>query len=165
MDIPVAVAGNKLRMDVDMSKMFKEETPSMISTMVVIGRGDKKMGFTLYPNAQRYTVSSDKEESAGKPRVEKERTGSETINGHRCDRYKVRIVYKNGKVEEGLIWNAKDLDGMTIKSEVENNEYRVTSELRNIVLKTPASYLFEIPAGYTEASTIMEIMAVQPGNK
>ena len=76
--------------------------------------------------------------------------GSEVIGKHPTDKYKVRITYKDGKVEEGFIWNAKDLDGMTIRSEVENKDYTVTTDLRNIVLKTPPATLFEIPAGYTE---------------
>ena len=47
---------------------------------------------------------------------------------------------------------------MTIKSEVENKDYRITTELKNIVPKTPAASLFEIPAGFTEAKDFMELM-------
>ena len=71
----------------------------------------------------------------------------------------MRIIYKDGRVDEGLIWNARELGGLTIKSEVENKDYRVTTELKNIVLKTPAATLFEIPAGYTEAKGFMDLTA------
>ncbi len=61
-------------------------------------------------------------------------------------------------MDEGSIWNATDLDGMTIKSEVENKDFKITTELKNIVLKTPAASLFEIPEGYTEAKSFMDVM-------
>jgi hypothetical protein len=96
-----------------------------------------------------------------KPTVEKARMGSEVVNGHRADKYRVKVTYKDGTIEEGFIWNARDLDGMTIKSEVENRDCQVTTELRNIVLKTPAGPLFEIPEGYTEAKDLLELMAGQ----
>jgi len=165
MEIPMAVAGSKLRMDMDMSKMFKGDARSPLSKMVVISRGDKKAGYTLYPNTQRYTVNTQKEVAEEKPRIEKTRVGGEVIGRYATDKYKVKIYYKDGKIEEGFIWNAGELDGMTIKSEVENKDYRTTTELKNVVLKTPAASLFEIPASYTEARDFMELMASEPGNK
>jgi len=110
-------------------------------------------------------VNTDKEANDEKPRVEKTKVGSEVVLKHPTDKYKVRIIYKDGRVEEGFIWNANDLGGMTIKSEVENKDYRVTTELRNVVLKTPPASTFEIPAGYVEAKSFMEIMASEPRKK
>ena len=165
MEIPMAVAANKLRMDMDMSRMFKGDAKSPFSKMVVISRGDKKTGYTLYPNTQRYTVNTERSEAEEKPKVEKAKVGSEVVNTYQTDKFKVRIIYKDGKTEEGFIWNARDLDGMTIKSEVENKDAKVTTELRNIVLKTPDANLFDIPAGYTEAKGFMDIMTAEPKNK
>lgn len=165
MEMPLAIAGVKFRMDMDLSKMMKGDTQSPLSKMVVIDRGDKKTGYTLYPNSQRYLVHTEAETAEEKPRVEKTKVGSEVIAKHPAEKYKVRITYKDGKVEEGFIWNAVDLGGMTIKSEVENKDYRVVTELRNIVLKTPSASLFEIPAGYTEAKGFLDLMAAEPKNK
>ena len=165
MEIPTAISGNKLRMDMDMSKMMNNDAQSPLSKMVMINRGDKKTSYTLYPNTQRYIVHTEKEGAGEKPRIEKTRVGSEVIGKYPTDKYKVRITYKDGKVEEGFIWNVKDLDGMTIRSEVESKEYKVTTELRNIVLKTPPAALFEIPAGYTEAKGFMDLMATEPKSK
>ncbi len=80
------------------------------------------------------------------------------IDGHPTDKYKVHITASDGTVSEGFIWNAKDLDGMTIKSETENNDFKMTTELKKIVLKRPADSLFEIPSDYTEAGNFMELM-------
>lgn len=163
LQIPLAKAGEKLRMDMDLSKMGKgsEGMPPALSKISTVHRGDKKVSYTLYPNSQKYMTNTHSETDNapyGRPRVEKTKVGSEVIDRHPTDKYKVKITYKDGKVEEGFIWNARDLDEMTIKSEVENNDFRVTTELKNIVLKTPASSLFEIPAGYTEAQGFMDLM-------
>jgi hypothetical protein len=111
MEIPVAMAGSRSRMDMDLTKMTEGNAQSPFSKMVMIGRGDKKVSYTLYPNAQRFLVHSEKERIEERPRVDKTRVGGETISGHPTDKYKVRISYKDGRIEEGFIWNAKDLDG------------------------------------------------------
>jgi hypothetical protein len=110
-------------------------------------------------------IHTEKDVTDEKPAIKKTMLGSEMIGKYRTDKYKVKIIYKDGKVEEGFVWNARDLKGMTVKSEVENNEYRITTELRNIILETPAASLFEIPAGYAEAKNFMEVMGSDPTNK
>jgi hypothetical protein len=165
MEIPVAVASDNMRMDMDMSKMNKGDSASPLSKMIMINRGDKKASYVLYPDSQQYLVNTESETTEEKPRVEKTMVGSEIIGKHPADKFKVRIIYKDGKVEEGYIWNAKDLDGMTIRSEVENKDYKITTEVRSIILKTPAAEMFEIPAGYTEAKGFTDLMQTEPGNK
>ncbi|MCK9420440.1 MAG: DUF799 family lipoprotein [Nitrospirae bacterium] len=165
MEIPIAVAFNRMRMDMDLSKMNKGDSASVLSKMILITRGDKKVSYTLYPDAQKYLVHTENEATEEKPRVEKTLVGSEVIDKHPTDKYKVKIIYKDGKDEEGFIWNAKDLNGMTIRSEVENKDYKVTTAVRNIIVKTPAAAMFEIPAGYTEAKGFMDLMAAEPKNK
>lgn len=165
MEMPIAIAGNKIRMDMDMSKKMKGDTQSPLSKMATISRGDKKVSYTLYPNKQRFLVHTVKDELDEKPKVEKTKVGSEMIGNHPTDKYKVRITNKDGRSEEGFIWNAKDLDGMTIKSEVENKDFKITTELRDIILKTPSASLFEIPEGYTESKSFMELMMKEPNKK
>jgi hypothetical protein len=166
MEMPIAVATHKFRMDMDMSKMMKGDTKSPISKMVMIERGDKKAGYTLYPNNRKYIVHTENSEIGEKPKVEKTKVGSEVIDNHPTDKYKVIITYKDGKSQEGFIWNATDnLNGMTIKSEVENKDFKITTYVRNIRLGTPRASLFEIPAGYTEAKGFMDLMAAEPNAK
>jgi hypothetical protein len=161
MDASIAKAGERFRSDMDMSKMAKGQQgmPPELSRMVVISRGDKQTGYTLYPNKKRYIINPMTEKEKGdEPKIEKTKVGSETIDGHPTDKFKVRIIQKDDKVSEGFMWNARDLDGMTIKTETENNDFKMTTELKNIVLKRPAATLFEIPSGYTEAKDFMELM-------
>lgn len=160
-EAPIAKSGERFRMEMDMSKMPKgQEVPPAMSKMINISRGDKKVAYTLYPNKQKYITHKEMEERhlGEEPRVEKTKVGSETIDKHPTDKYKVKITYMNGDVHEGFIWNAKDLDDMTIKSEVENKDFKITTEIKNIIPKTPADELFEIPPGFTEAKGFMELM-------
>ena len=73
-----------------------------------------------------------------KPHIEKTKVGSEVIDGHPTDKYRVTMTYKNGRTEEGFIWNARDLEEMTIRSEIENKDSRVRTELKNISLEDAA---------------------------
>ncbi len=165
MEIPMAMAGNKLRMVMDMSKMMKGDSQSALSKMIMLNRGDKDTSYTLYPNTQKYLVHTAKEGDSEKPKIEKTKLGNEMVGKYSTEKYRVKITYKDGRVEEGVIWNAKELNGMTIRSEVENKDYKITTELKNIILKRPPDSLFEIPAGYTEAKSFMEIMGANQKTK
>jgi len=163
MDSKLWITGPKMKMEMDLTKMFqasggKDAEQSPMSRMTMLNRGDKKTGYTLYPNVQKYLVNTETAEHGEKPKVEKTKVGSETIDGHPCDKYKVVITYKSEKPQEGFIWNAKDLGGMTIKSEVENKDFKMTTELKNIVLKSSSASVFEIPQGYVESKNFMEIV-------
>ena len=161
MEIPLAKAGDKMRMDMDMSAMTPgAAVPSAMSKMIILQRGDQKLSYTLYPNAKKFikrTVQASGKQGAV-PKVEKVKVGSEIIDKHPSDKYRVTITSGDGMVQEGHIWNARDLDNMTIRSELENNAMRTTTEFKNIVLAPPPATLFEVPADYTETQSIMDIM-------
>jgi hypothetical protein len=161
MEIACARSGEKLRMDVDLAAMAPGGSmPQTMSRMTTIHRGDKMLSYTLYPNSKKYLVRSEAEnrELREIPVIEKSRIGSEVVDKHPTDKYKIKITYRDGRVEEGFIWNATDLDEMTIRSEVENSDYRSTTEFKNIVLRAPAASLFEVPSDFTKAQNAMELM-------
>ncbi len=162
-DAPLWITGPKVKMEMDMTQMMaasgaKNAEQSPMSKMTVLNRGDKKTGYTLYPNVQKYLVHAETGEPGEKPKIEKTKVGTETIDGHPCDKYKVVITTKDGTTQEGFIWNAKDLGGMTIRSEVENKDFKMTTELKKVVLRSSPASVFEIPQGYTEAKGFAEIM-------
>jgi hypothetical protein len=162
-DAPLWITGQKMKMEMDMTQMLEAQgakgaEQSPMSHMVMLNRGDKKTGYTLYPKVQKYLVHTETEEQGEKPKVEKTKVGSESIDGHPCDKYKVVVTYKSEKPQEGFIWNARDLGGMTIRSEVENKDFKVTTDLKNVVLRKSPASVFEIPTGYTEAKSFMELV-------
>ena len=134
--------------------------PAGLSKIVTVHRSDKKITYTLYPNKKIYMIHQQTDKRFyEKPKVEKVKVGSETIDGHPTDKYKVTITYKDGKVQRGYTWEAKDLERMTIKSVVEDERFKSTTALKNIVLGTPPAHLFEIPPDHTQASNFMELMS------
>lgn len=168
MEASIAKSGEKFRSDMDTSKMARGQQgmPPELSRMIMINRGDKNVAYTLYPNKKKYITHNEKETDKGEePKIEKTKVGSEVIDGHPTDKFRVKITHKEGKVDEGFEWNAKDLDGMTIKTETENNDFKVVMEIKNVVLKRPDGSLFEIPAGYTESKNFMELMTPDSGKK
>jgi hypothetical protein len=161
--IPIAKAGERLRMDMDLSAMAnnRESMPQTMNRMSLLQLGDKGQSYTLYPNARKYIVSTPGQQGSfafERPKIEKTKISSEVVDGHPTDKYRVRITYQNGRMEEGFIWNARDLDELTIKSEVENSDARTTTELKSISLRTPSPSLFEIPSDYTEAKGFLDLM-------
>ena len=134
--------------------------PSAMSKMTVLQRGDQKLSYTLYPNAKKFMKHAEQDpgKRGGAPKVEKVKVGSEVVDKHPADKYKVTITSSDGVVQEGYLWNARDLDNMTIRSEIENNDMRTTTEFKNIVHATPPASLFEVPADYTETQSIMDLM-------
>ncbi len=158
--IPIAKAGKKIRMDMDYAGMTKTaDMPSGIRKIVTIHRGDKQVTYSVYPNKKKYIAHKLTDKNYyEKPDVQRTKIGRETINGHSTIKYKVTITFKNGNIQNGLIWNAKDLDQMTIKSIVVDDKFKVTTILTNIKLKAPSAKLFEIPAKYTQANNYMDIV-------
>ncbi len=163
-EMPIAKAGEKFRMEMDYAKMTgAENMPESIRKMIMIHRGDEKKSYSIYPNKKKYMIS--KETDAGyyegdneKADVKKTFVGKEVIDGHPTEKYAFSISYKDEGVQEGFIWNATDLQGMTIKSEIENPSMKSTTLLKNIDLSTPAAALFEVPADFTETGNFMELV-------
>jgi hypothetical protein len=163
-EMPIAKAGEKFRMEMDYTQMTgAENMPDAMRKMVMIHRGDEKKTYSVYPNKKKYMISEETDEgyydaADEKPNIKKTFVGNEVIDGHPTEKYAISISYKNEGVQEGFIWNATDLDGMTIKSEIENPRVKSTTLLKNIDLSTPAAALFEVPADFAETKNFMELM-------
>lgn len=161
-EMPVAKAGNKFRTEIDYSSITQGESmPPSFSQMVTIHLGDEKLGYMLFPNVNKYMVNEDVEQPYEVDYdVKREEVGKEVIDGHPTIKYKVLVTFEGEDVspQEGFVWRATDLGEMMIKSEMENETVRFSTILKNIVLKTPADALFEVPEGFVESKNFMEIV-------
>jgi hypothetical protein len=162
--VPIAKAGEKFRMEMDYAKMTgAENMPAGIRRMIMIHRGDQKKTYSIYPAKKKYIISQETDDgyyqgTDEKPDIQKTFVGNEVVDGHPTKKYKVSISYRNEGVQKGFIWNATDLDDMTIQTEIETPQAKVTTLLKNVVLATPAADLFEIPADYSETENYMELI-------
>lgn len=155
-EMPVAKAGEKIRLEMDYDQMLKDSgAPVQMGKMITISREDQDKTYALYPDRKQYMVYNQTNDPVFRePRIEKSKVGSETIDGHPADKYRVTIYMEDGNYT-GHIWNATDLDGMTIKTVTTYKGMTSTTLMKNIQLKTPPAVLFDIPAGYTETTTSM----------
>jgi hypothetical protein len=159
-EMPIAKAGEKIRMEMDYTKMSGAQgMPPAMSSVVMIHRGDEKRTYSLYTNKKKYMVSDETDEGYyAEPVVAKTFVANETIDGHPTEKYRITITYEGEETQEGFIWNATDLDGMTIRSEIDNATVKMTSTLTDIVMGAPPADLFEVPGDYTETSNFLEIV-------
>lgn len=162
-DAKLAKLGEKFRNEIDMTKALsaKGNVPPGFGKNIFIVRPDKKLSYILYPDKNKYIEQEEIkgiEEKEELPKIEKRKVGTETVDGHPCDKYEIKITYKDGKSEGGLLWEATDLDRFIIKSEMENADAKTVIEMKNVKLGSPSITLFEVPQGYVKASGMMEIM-------
>jgi len=79
--------------------------------------------------------------------VERARSGTATIDGHTCQVFRSQITLPGGTTSEAFVWEADDLGGLAIRSEMrEASGVRLVTELRDIRVPADPS-LFELPAG------------------
>ena len=147
-------------MEMDYTKMSGAQgMPPAMSSVVMIHRGDEKRTYSLYTNKKKYMVSDETEEGYyEEPDVTKTFMADETVEGHPTKKYRITISYPGQEKQEGFIWDATDLDGMTIRSEIDNETVKMTSTLTGIVMGPPPAALFEVPGDYTETSNFLEIV-------
>ncbi|MDY6903232.1 MAG: DUF799 family lipoprotein [Thermodesulfobacteriota bacterium] len=155
-EMPVAKAGKKIRLEMDYNQMLKDQgAPVHMQKMITICRGDKNKTYALYPDQKKYLAYNQTDDPVFKePKIDKSKVGSETIDGHPTDKYRVKIYMDDGTYT-GYIWNARDLDNMTIKTVTTYQGTTSTTLMKNIKLMTPPGSLFEIPAGYSETDNMM----------
>jgi hypothetical protein len=154
--------GKKIRSEMEMGEMGK---------MISIVRTDVKKNIMLNPAKKTYFENTWQEskmksdpsifESDTKYKVEKVKVGSETIDKHPCIKYTMTITNKEtSEKQTGTIWEATDLQNLMIKYESEHNGKKMTTEWKNVKLNAATAEMFEVPAGYTKANSMMELMGM-----
>jgi hypothetical protein len=141
------------------NRMVQPGVPSF--TMIMINRPDKGVNWQLFPKSMKYVETPIKPATTKDApllinpkdiKVESERVGEETVNGHPCVKWKVTMTPSDGKPFVYYSWGAQDLKNFAIKKEFETvpGESMVI-EYSNVVLGDPDASVFDIPAGYTLA--------------
>jgi hypothetical protein len=81
-----------------------------------------------------------------------ERAGTETIDGHPCAVYRSHIEAPGGGSTESTVWEATDLGGLALRSELRGSDgSRVVTELRDVQVPADEA-LFEPPTARRAAS-------------
>jgi len=161
MTMPVAKMGNKMR----------AENPMMQGLVTIHFMDSRKMIMMSTAN-KTYLEQDMKQEGAPSiddPRVvvEKKQIGSETIDGHPCNKYDSVFYIKDKPAEKykAIIWEAKDLGGLVIRSETalppekaRGGKNKIISEIKEIKVGAAKASMFEIPKDYRKVDNMMEMM-------
>ncbi|MFB3895696.1 MAG: DUF4412 domain-containing protein [bacterium] len=154
--------GKKIRSEMDMGEMGK---------MISIVQTDVKKNIMLNPEKKMYfenvwqesKMKSDPTifQNDANYKVDKVKVGTETIDKHPCIKYTMTVTNKTtGEKQTGMIWEATDLQNLIIKYQMTHDNKTMTIEWKNVKLNTATADMFEVPAGYKKANSMMELMGM-----
>jgi hypothetical protein len=155
--IKIYFSDGKMRMD--------DFMPQSGAKLIMIYRSDLKKNFMLNTDKKTYTESAlDEKElaaafmSMAPIKNRKEKTlGEETVSGYRCSKKEIEAeieVMGFKKTSRSVVWQSPKFD-LPLRSSSDSGH---VTELRNIREGKPASDLFEVPAGYSKVSNMMELL-------
>ena len=153
----VYFSGGKMRMD--------DAMPQSGAKLIMIYRSDLKKNFMLNADKKTYTERElDEKDMSGaimsmapvKNRKEKI-LGEETVNGYRCTKKEIEaeievMGFKN--TSHSVVWQSPKFD-LPLRTRSDSGH---VTELRNIQEGKPSVDLFEVPAGYSKVSDMMELL-------
>jgi hypothetical protein len=161
MTMPIAKMGNKMRTG-----------NPMMQGMVNIHFMDSRKMIMMSTTNKTYMEQAMRQEGAPSiddPRVvvEKKQIGSETIDGHPCNKYDSVFYIKDKPAEKykAIIWEAKDLGGLVIRSETalppekaRGGKNKIVNEIKEIKVGAAKASMFEVPKDYRKVENMMEMM-------
>jgi outer membrane lipoprotein-sorting protein len=170
MEIDFACLDGNVRMDMDMAKSSAmKDQPDAAAQMkamgmghtVTIARADKGVVYIVYPGKKAYwemaKPAADAAEDS-KIKIDKKEIGRESIDGHPCVKQLVTYSSGGGDATRWTMWEASDLDGFPVQTQIETGSAVVVSRFKNIKLGKPDASLFEPPAGFKRYESMQEMM-------
>ncbi len=160
---------------------YKDTDTSRTEMMGMINIMKYPNVYQLVEETRKYVVSDLDELSRENPssnirdfdRFVKEndfkKTGSETLQGYKCDIYEGRVEFSPEPGQEPAsvfmkLWYARDLDfSLKTESTLPPPMGKVVSFIENINKGRQPADLFEIPPGYTRVDTLQEAMGMGTG--
>jgi hypothetical protein len=133
-----------------------------------IPEGGKTVSYILFPEKNKY-VLEEEDDLAGEdgPAPEIQEIGKETFNGVECIKRRMTMVEEGVKMDMDMLFSPA-VKGMPVKITVDTNAsmgpgqpempVQTTILFKNYDFATPDAALFAVPAGYTRANDMMEIM-------
>lgn len=161
--MPMAKMGNKTRSDT-----------GMLQGMYSVHDAGAKKTLMINPGGKTYLeqgADTTKTPSVYDPDVvmDKKKVGTETVDGHPCIKYDVTFYHRDtpGKKYQSTVWEAQDLGGLPIRTEMNVPEMKkaggsgkMVMELKEIKLGAATPAMFEVPKGYKKVNSIQELMGM-----
>ncbi len=135
----------------DMERVEVETDGGNVTTLV---RWDRSQAIQLIPGVNGYMeIPLDRSQVHGPEDVElieREKLGTEVVNGHQATKYRAVYASPDGGRGEGMFWFTADNIPIKMDARVEHGgrSDRVRMELKGLKIGTQPDHLFEIPPGY-----------------
>ena len=162
-----------VRMNLDMAQMGGGMPPEALARMKQMGMdhyaaivhpGTDTAPMMIYPGLKAYVeVQVRNKGTKGTPKIEKTKIGTDKIDGHPCDKYKITITQPGGGSQDMTEWQATDLKNFPIQLELAARNSVTTIRYTDIDQSKPDASLFEVPAGYTRYDSMRALMMSQVG--
>lgn len=166
--------GGKTRFEMNMSEMRGSQMPPSavehlkamgMDMMISISRPDLKLMYLVYPGLNSYAEMRPPDAAASAApddfKVETEKLGTETVDGHDCVKNKVTVTDKDGNKHVSTVWNATDLKNFPLKIVTAEQGDNATILFKNISFDKPAAGDFEPPSGFTKYDSVQTMMQTE----
>ncbi len=128
--------------------------------VVLINRRDKNGSWLLMPEMKMFMEIPSKQfqQQTGSHAkvIENKKVGSETLDGHKVDKYRTIVEDADGGRGEGYYWITQD--GIPLKMEMDliqdGKKQHMVTELKKLKIGAQPATLFEVPAGYSAMPSI-----------
>jgi hypothetical protein len=183
-DLGFCLLGEKVRMDIDMSRVSGPQIPAGaldslrqmgMEKLVTVMLPDQKTVYFIYPALKVYVDKSlPAEESSVKVadiKIQKTKLADEALDGVACVKMKVVLSNAGAPTREAIVWEAAQLKGFPLKIQIVEDGKTLVISFRDVQLKAPDIKLFEPPAGFAKyddfekmAQVILQRMATSALN-
>ncbi len=171
-----AVLEGRVRVDLDMNKVRSAEirpaqlaefTRMGLNRVITVVRPDKKCAFIIYPALKAYAEVPMAPETVAEwttdYRVQKNRLGQETIDGHPCERNRVTLTGKGSPPQTATVWNATDLAQFPVQIQLTQPETSIVLHYTAISRARPAAQDFEPPPGAVRYESVERLIGSKIG--
>ncbi len=178
MGVPMRLmrAGNKIRVEVDMTRMRHRLRPDAVAQMKPLGldqtvsiiRPETRTNLVYFPKLraclQLQMPANEAEAFLKRARVERQTLGREKMQGYPCLKQRVTITDAAGQKSEATVWVASTLRDFPVCVATREKEGLVTMRFRQVNFDPVAAAQFEPPAGFVTFTDLQALIA-GPGMK
>jgi len=171
-----ALAGNKIRVEVDMNRMRNKMRPDATAQMKPLGldqivsviHPESRTNLIMFPKLRAFVKLEMPENEAEaflkRAKLDRINVGKEKMEGYNCIKQRVIITDAEGQKSETTVWIAPELRNFPVCVATKEKEGVVTMRFRKVQFTAPAAGQFEPPAGFVEFND-MQMLVAGPGMK
>lgn len=165
------LTGNRIRVDVDVTRMRNREQPDAAAQMKPLGldnvvsiiQPEQRISLIMFPKLRAFVkLDMPPAESAAflkRAKIERTPAGKEKMEGYACVKQRVVITDDAGQKSEATVWTAPDLRDFPVCVATKEKEGTVVIRFRKVQFARAEAGRFEPPAGFAEYADMQMLMA------